>query len=258
VALLDEGETLYIGVGGKGNVVSGTNKTANGGWNGGGNGRTYSSGSVNTGSGGGATHFATATGTLASLSSNQSAVIMVAGGGGGGHFTNQWNYGQGGNAGGYIGGCGLNYGSDNLNYNDRQSQGGTQLAGGTNKAGGMQGSFGQGFSFTGSNGVGGGGGGGWYGGSGANIGPGGSGSGYIASNKLETTYDNTITKHMTGYAAQTSSDPDTRTQAEYAAHWCCYADSECRASGLARVTFLAPYQPPTSDFNTAALLLMMI
>ena len=67
--------TLYVAVGGRGgNSGSG----ATGGFNGGG----YTNTDANSQSGGGATHVATVTGQLASLSSTKNSVIIVAGGGG--------------------------------------------------------------------------------------------------------------------------------------------------------------------------------
>ena len=81
----NEGTVLYVGVGGKGVYRSG-------GYNGGG-----SSFGNNSYGGGGATHLATKSGVLSSLSGSKSSVIAVAGGGGG---SSKDNLVAGGNGGG--------------------------------------------------------------------------------------------------------------------------------------------------------------
>lgn len=65
---LTKGTILYV-------VVGGAASGATGGYNGGGSSLTGGTG------GGGATHIATNTGTLKSLSSNKASVLIVAGGG---------------------------------------------------------------------------------------------------------------------------------------------------------------------------------
>lgn len=156
---VNAGDTLYIVVGGSGNS-GGTS----GGYNGGGTRASYAGG-------GGATHIATKSGLLPSLSSNQASVLIVAGGGGSDGAANKY---------GMYGG-GTNGGSTSESYGTG-GQGGTQIGGGNNG-----GSFGQGgYGYSGSSGYGGAGGGGWYGGGG--VSPdgsrdddrgGGGGSGYI-------------------------------------------------------------------------------
>ncbi len=165
--------TLYVVVGGQG-VIGTATRTA-GGYNGGGasGGNT---GVNDTATGGGATHIATATGLLSSLSSNKTAVKIVAGGGGGGGCSNT------------IGGEGG--GTSGIAAVDTQSYGGpggpgTQSAGGAAGSNSSAGTFGKG----GDSGYsqawpGGGGGGGYYGGGGGgNMSgggcAGGGGSGYI-------------------------------------------------------------------------------
>jgi hypothetical protein len=160
--------TIYIAVGGKGNLSPSTNAFANGGWNGGGQG--YGSTVIGAG-GGGASHVATATGVLSSLSGNQSAVLIVAGGGGGSGYA-----GIGGNGGGAVGG------------NGNSGTGGN--TGGT---------FGQGANGT-TAGTCGGGGGGWFGGnlgSPGNTGGAGGGSGYIGG----VTNGITVQTGQTGFVA---------------------------------------------------------
>ena len=173
---LAAGDKLYINVGGRGyggqRVTTGG--TILGGYNGGQN-ITYGTtdGLHYVGAGGGATHIATKSGTLASLSSSQSDVKIVAGGGGGAYYHTSGYYGQGGVGGGTTGGTGGNGG----NSTRTGCGGGTQSAGGTCN---VNGTFGQGAVSANS------GGGGWYGGgaaSGGNanyglVGAGG-GSGYI-------------------------------------------------------------------------------
>jgi hypothetical protein len=140
--------TLYIGVGGA-PAYTGVTGLQPGGYNGGGSGYANSTGRA----GGGASHVATANGTLGALASNTAAVIIVAGGGGG-----DQNAGLIGHGGGSTGG-------------------GTYPGTQTGSAGGIFGAFGQGGDITTS--YGGGGGGGWYGGGGNQNNAGSGGSGYI-------------------------------------------------------------------------------
>lgn len=117
-AELKAGQKLYVCVGGQGSMVSGSNITANGGYNGGGSGRTGSYADRSAGGGGGATHIATTNrGTLASYSSYKSEVLIVAGGGGGGanyEATHNLRGGVGGgNASGQTGGGSFGVGTSN-------------------------------------------------------------------------------------------------------------------------------------------------
>lgn len=194
--------TLYVCVGGRGNPQPGGNGYEGGGWtagnpptlakggyNGGGVAITPQSYTLDSGTGGGATHIATANGVLSSLSGNRSAVIVVAGGGGGGSYLALRNgskyYGTGGAGGG------LN-GNDGVTSYGTPGKGASQTAGGTTTNNGgdeiygcttYNGSFGQGGYCTITAFTGGGGGGGYYGGGGGanNNGatPGGGGSGYL-------------------------------------------------------------------------------
>lgn len=140
---LTSSTTLYVGVGGQG----GSNT---GGFNGGGSGRD---------GGGGATHIATASGVLSSLSGNTSSVLLVAGGGG-----------ATGPAAGGAGGGANQVGTDGTKRCGTAGTGGTLTAGGTGGSRhGYAGSFGQGGSSGGcsySNNGSAGGGGGYYGGGG--------------------------------------------------------------------------------------------
>ena len=152
---LNKDQKLYINVGG--NTSTGT-----GGYNGG--------GSVveNVYGGGGATHIATVSGLLSTLSSKTSNILIVAGGGGEGNSY------AGGGGGGISGVNGVG---------DDKGTGGTQTAGGTSVASGSGGSMGGGTGAFGIGGTGdwyseslGGGGGGYYGG-GSGGGNGGNGGG---------------------------------------------------------------------------------
>lgn len=158
---------------------SGSEYEKSGGYNGGGNGVTSG--------GGGATHIATKTGPLSTLSSSD--ILIVAGGGGGGGSS------VGGSGGGISGGWPRDFWAESTGSLSNVYYGtpGNQTAGGVNKIGTGtsstgKGGFGYGGAQTvssstyGSNG----GGGGWYGG-GASIrqhAGGGGGSGYIASSRL--------------------------------------------------------------------------
>ena len=210
--LLKAGQTIYIGVGGKGEEVKelgtadsngSSYKTGNdykvpGGFNGGGYSYFQSPNHVFAlGSGGGATHFALTLqndGTLANYENNKDDVLLVAGGGGGSALSRTrngsiFNQGLGGYGGGEIGG------NTTPGTSDIASGGGTTATGGTQDAGGYQdgglqganGSFGQGAQgapyATG-------GGGGWYGGGGSRIKGGAGGSGHVNNDgKLASGYD---------------------------------------------------------------------
>ena len=166
--------TIYVVVGSAGNSY-------NGGYNGGGNGgeSTGVEGSQSGAGGGGATHIATATGTLETLRTQQSSILIVAGGGGGTGVE-----GIGGVGGGTTGGNG--YDTYNDDYNDFCGAGGTQSAAGcTNSTTVGCGMFGRGGDMSlYSGGYGGaGGGGGYYGGGGSarSHAGGGGGSSYTVS-----------------------------------------------------------------------------
>lgn len=182
---LNLNEMLYINVGGQG--IYGTPDTkAPGGYNGGGTGGVGTSGS-----GGGATHVATASGLLSTLAHNKNAVIIVAGGGGGADDSygtyNGYDDGRGGSGGGYIGGAAYIGGKivnkdrypANPTVNGGSGMGGTQDKGFA---------FGQGESVTANTNTGGAGG-GWYGGYVTNDAGGGAGggSGYTGNKRLSDT-----------------------------------------------------------------------
>ena len=193
---LDEGDTLYVNVGTQGSSGN-PYSNINGGYNGGGYVPSSSdgpSGRVVAG-GGGATHIALSSGTLASFDVNSNGaadvgelddILIVAGGGGGGYAHDSSGYrGIGGDAGGATGVSG-GYESGSC-----AGSGATQTAGGNGcSVSGTYGKFGIGGNVAGRS-HGSAGGGGFYGGGGSkgdimdngNSG-GGGGSGYIGNDLL--------------------------------------------------------------------------
>ena len=112
---LNAGEKLYINVGGLGGSSNTYNECTSGGYNGGGT--TCSIHDAYFASGGGATHIATKSGLLSSLSESKQDVLIVSGGGGGAGYyngieTEQIAINNGGSGGGVTGnnGTGLGFG----------------------------------------------------------------------------------------------------------------------------------------------------
>ena len=149
---LEEGQTIYLAVGGAGETAYNINNTylktsARGGFNGGNNCSVPSSVSSDStpryfrGSGGGATHFSLSikgSGLLYEYENSKDDVLIVAGGGGGSsiyaYITHQnWcQYGKGGYGGGTIGGSVTSRGWDlNTNYTAYNAIGATQTSGGS-------------------------------------------------------------------------------------------------------------------------------
>jgi hypothetical protein len=167
---LNQGDILYICIGGAGKVSSDGCKSSplTAGYNGGGYGQS---------GGGGATHISTTNrGVLKNYVSNQNEVLIVAGGGGGNDSA-----GDGGTGGGLEG-------SDAVNNGSEGGSGGNRTFGGT---GIESGTFGQGGNIgTTDDDSAGGGGGGWYGGGSSatvNNGGGGGGSGHLGSSLISGT-----------------------------------------------------------------------
>ena len=182
---LEKNTTIYVVVGGMGNITSG-------GYNGGG---TSGSSTYSGGGGGGATHIATSSGLLSTFSSKKDEILIVAGGGGGG-VKGDNNYSSGGGGGGYIGNSAI---SSTSIY--KNPTGGTQSSGGSKGNNGSNGVFGiggNGSSWSG------GGGGGLYGGGGGYGTGGGGGSGYIGNSLLTD-------KYMYCYNCTKSDEESTRT-----------------------------------------------
>ena len=201
---LTMGQILYINVGKQGSdSVAEVVKVNTGGYNGGGNGKVHRNYSGTSASGGGgATHIALKSGTLASFDADSDGVadsdefgdiLIVAGGGGGSYMdTDVSGYDSlGGHGGGATGSNALQTGlctSDCISYS--YPSGGTQTSGGlgvttwdtgSTSSSTYVGKFGLGASGTNSYG---GGGGGFYGGASGQYNGGGGGSGYIRNSKL--------------------------------------------------------------------------
>ena len=184
--------SLYVNVGGAGLTTSSASTILAGGYNGGGKGYSYSDNRGGA-SGGGATHIATVSGILSTLSSLREKILIVAGGGGGSDQCCNGYSKAPGSGGGYQGVDGI--------YNSESVSGATQTGGGV---GNYDGSFGQGGNCESNDCAGGGGG---YFGGGAKIGGGGygsGGSGYIGNSLLTN-------KYMYCYNCTTSDATDTKT-----------------------------------------------
>ena len=224
---LTKDTTLYVVVGGKSGpsrgyiyYVNTTSYGGAGGYNGGGTGGSggyYASGNYTcTGGqgGGGATHIATKSGLLSSLSTSREDIIIVSGGGGG---SGGAGYCGGGHGGGFQG----NKAGSNGNAIATQVSGYAfgQAGNGTNN--GVEGA--------------GAGGGGYFGGSGGysarETACGHGGSGYIA-------HPNLLNKYMTCYSCATSNDVSTKTLSNT-----CFSEEpqkDCSKSGngYARISLL--------------------
>ena len=208
---LSSSQSLYVCVGGKG----GYGDTASGGYNGGGSARsdTDTDGCYDSG-GGGATHIATLSGILSSLSNSRNSILIVAGGGAG-HWGVLDDVAVAGYHGTYQ--TGVGGGETGLfmqNNSWSSSHCGTQISGGSTNywanGNGSAGSFGQGGSTSGGSGCMVGGGGGWYGGGGGrdltgggsgHIGESVSGSTIAGNTTFKSPYGGTETGHAgNGYA----------------------------------------------------------
>ena len=191
---LEKNTVLYINVGGQGASTNGSSVTSvTGGYNGGGNAFSsrWDKGYFMCGAGGGATHIATISGKLSTLSNNKTDILIVSGGGGGANYDSgtMSRSGSGGAAGGYV--------AKNVT-NQRVSVGGSQTLGGSNAG------FGYGGSASG--GIYCGGGAGYYGGGipAGNNSPCAGGSSYIGNSLLTN-------KSMYCYNCTTSTEASTLT-----------------------------------------------
>lgn len=226
---LEEGDTLYINVGGQGKECpyGADSCVNNGGYNGGG----YATPNHQfTSSGGGATHIALQSGLLYTLASSEDKVLIVAGGGGGSGYNNG-KKGYGGSGGGYIANSGT--GDDG----SIGSSGGSQLSGGhpgTNTSEVLRGSgvFGLGASYDRDyffNG----GGGGYYGGGATGVaerGAGG-GSGYIGNTLLTK-------KSMYCYNCSTSNEVNTLTYSVSDVSDTAISKYAKKGNGYARISYV--------------------
>ena len=212
VVNLTVGDILYLNIGGQ--AINAT-----GGYNGGGTANTNDYG------GGGATHIATVSGLLSTLSSKTSNILIVAGGGGG-----QGKSGAGGSGGGINGVKGFK------GTSDKGGGGGTQTAGGScyESSWCNKGSFGIGGDYKQGN-NGGAGGGGYYGGgsstNGGDYGGGGGGSGYIGNSLLTD-------KYMYCYNCTTSTATATKTYTTTNVSDTPTADYAKSGAGAIRISYL--------------------
>lgn len=232
------GQTLYIYPGQWG-FQSGVSTA----FNGGGFGNVSSS--YGTGyTGGGATHIATVSGALSSLSAQTSSVQIVAGGGGGAAGSagySGWSSfaANGGAGGGSSGIAGAASGGDTSYRNS--GGGGSQVSGGTSPDASTASAFGRGAnaSTTESDAIqGGGGGGGWYGGGAGSQagGGGGGGSSYVGSL--------TSTSNIAGNATMPNPSGGTMTGNS--------------GNGVARITYpngpsIATFAPVSQNVNTGTI-----
>src|SRR5574344_66544 len=227
-----QGGTIYITVGGAG-TSSCSNRTCGESYNGGGAAITYS-GSDYAGVGGGATHIASVSGVLSSLSSNLSSVYIVASGGGGAYYY-PYFYSNGGSGGGYIG----TSPESGYCYNRTYTVGSvpTQTAGGSSNNCGpstTSGYFGHGGN---ANTWAAGGGSGLYGG-GAGFAHGGKGgSSYIGNSLLLSKAS--ITKHMTCYYCSTTTSASIYTNSTGNVSGSAISDYAKTGSGYARITLVS-------------------
>ncbi|MBR1416354.1 MAG: hypothetical protein IJ572_00860 [Bacilli bacterium] len=242
VVSLTKGQKLFINVGGAGTNGTSTTGDYTGGYNGGGNSYHWLNNNTYNASGGGATHIAMKSGTLASLGYTQAVtnemLLIASGGGGGAYYYASNENANGGSAGGIKG---IN-GGKSSSTNGREGYGATQSAGGSFASGSRgapsSGSFGKGgnSSTASNNGGGSGGGGGYYGGGGSTVAGAGGGSSYIASSNLKSL--NTITKHMTCYNCTTSDEKSTKTISTTNVSSNPISDYAKSGNGYAKVTLL--------------------
>ena len=225
--ILQKGTLLYVNVGGQGQKNAG-------GYNGGGTGQNIAGSVSNAGyGGGGATHIATKSGLLKSLTNSLSSILIVSGGGGGiSESLNAGGSGGGatGNAG--TGGCyvptgGTQNGIGNSGDSDCTAAG-FGYGGNAPNGSSAQGTYGAG-----------GGGGGYYGGgaasfsTGSNCASGGAGgSGYIGNSLLTN-------KYMYCYNCTTSTEAAAKTYTTTNVSDVPISDYAKSGSGAARIIFTA-------------------
>lgn len=244
---LDSGKTLYVNVGGKGSdSTSGYILKYDGGYNGGGDGYVHRTTNGSSGAGGGgATHIATVSGELSSLSNNVDDILIVAGGGGGACAdTDTGGYNSaGGSGGGYIGnhvthiintscktGC-VDYNYPSGGSQSSGGQGVIEWTNGSTSSSQYVGTFGQGGIATSTYG---GGGGGFYGGASGQYNGGAGGSGYIGNELL-------VDKHMYCYNCFESPDVSTKTIKTIDVSDVAVSNSAKLGNGYAVITYLEEY-----------------
>src|SRR5574344_2175577 len=204
IVYLEKGSTIYVNVGGVGTCTG--SGLINGGYNGGGNAYTSRGNGFYSCAGGGATTISVSSGLLSSLSTSLNNILIVGAGGGGSTYrvTDGYSYFYGGAGGGILGNS--SHGSSGLGG---KYSSGTQLSGG---------------------------GGGLYGGESGNDTGGGGGSSYIGKSLLVSS--STITKHMTCYNCQTSTDASTMTNTTTNVGSTATTDYAKSGNGYAKITYL--------------------
>ena len=228
----EKNNIVYVYVGGYGTSCT-FGASCLGGFNGGGNALAYTNDYSFASGGGGATHVSTISGLLNSLENFKNKILMVSGGGGGGNFSISFNGGIGGSAGGYIGNNPPLVLRDN--NTSRLSNGATQSIYGCNGQGSDCGSFGKGgdsSTLKYHDGSGSGGEAGYYGGSGANIGPGAGGSGYIGNSLLNN-------KVMYCYNCEESFEESTKTISTTCSEEMPTSYCAKKGNGYARITLVS-------------------
>ena len=236
---------LYISSGESGK--SSYQESLDGTFNGGGA-SEYQSGFVRYfSSGGGATHIATKSGLLSTLSNSISSILIVSGGGGGGYYQ-EYNpdikldliNSKGGSGGGYIGTNGVvsDQGWGSYGYGGTQTSGGYALCDDTTCSNNSwpRDKYGiAGFGYGGINSIlpSSGGGGGFYGGGSSNHVQGaGGGSGYIGNNLLTD-------KTMYCYECEESDDISTKTISTTCINKTPTSNCAKEGNGYARITLVA-------------------
>ena len=224
---LKKGDILYLNVGGQGyssKTMSSNTKTT-GGYNGGGYG--YQTTNLYASGGGGATHIATKSGLLSTLSDSLDSILIVSGGGSGayGYGSYFWN---GNSGGGVIGG----YSNDSTSAGTQtsgfefgqagDSENKSNWASTTNRSGGGGGLYG-GQSYWGEKGSGG-------------------GSGYIGNSRLTN-------KVMYCYNCKESNDESTKTVSTTNVSSYATANSAKIGNGHARISKEETQQSNTTKFD---------
>ena len=244
---LDHNQSIFINVGQEGALCTSTSLSYPGGYNGGGDSYRWDALNTYNAPGGGATHIATKSGLLSSLSDDKgtlssttgtydSNVILIVAAGGGGASSDSRNHVPGGAGGGIVG----NNGTSQPNNDGAYGLGGTQTAGGSfyfyggTRTKPTNGSFGLGGHYASNGGSGGGG--GFFGGGGASVwGGSGGGSSYIGSSLLTN-------KAMYCYKCITSNVVETKTISVENSSSSPIAEVPKEDDGYAKITLLPSNQ----------------
>ena len=213
---LNDGDTLYINIGGQGQNGQ-FRANALGGYNGGGSGSSDGSDDEASGGGGGATHIATSSGLLSTFENNKTELLIVAGGGGGASYS----YATG-SGGGYCGGITSTTSQNPVNQNIGYAFGIGENGVGAADSDGVAG-----------------GGGGYYGGYANNVSAkssGSGGSGYIGNSILISI--GTDFKVMYGYGVEETTENDISTVSTSSYSTLAESGKAKAGDGYARITKL--------------------